>query len=231
MNIKGLQKTTLLDYPGKVAATIFIDGCNFCCPFCQNADLVLGSEDSGEYSLNEIKDFLNRRKNILDGICVTGGEPLLHPEVEQLITMIKTFGYMVKLDTNGSRPDYLKHLVKRGLIDYVAMDIKNSKERYAETIGKEEYDLAPIEKSVEFLKNGTLPFEFRTTVVKEFHDDQSFEQIADWLCGDEKYVLQDFVDSDRVICENLHGYERPQMLGFIDILKRKVPNATLRNYI
>jgi len=227
MLIQGLQKLTLLDYPEKVACTIFTGGCNFRCPFCHNASLVVDrgniqpitSRKNGEYSEEEIIEFLKKRKGILDGVCVTGGEPLLQKNLEEFIGRIKELGFLVKLDTNGSFPERLKALAGRGLIDYVAMDIKNSREKYGDTIGIEGYDTAPVEESVRFLMEGGIPYEFRTTVVKEFHDQVSIRAIGEWISGATKYYLQQFVDSGDVICPGLHACEPEELAAWREILR------------
>ena len=228
MKISGIQKLTLLDYPGKVAATIFTSGCNFRCPFCQNADLVIDAENSYDMSREEILAYLQKRKGLLDGVCVTGGEPLINSDIEDFLYELKDMGYSVKLDTNGSAPDLLMKIVGEGLADYVAMDIKNCRERYGETAGITGMSTAAIEKSAAFLMENTVPFEFRTTVVKEFHDADSFKAIGQWLRGEENYYLQAFVDSERVISPGLHGYSPQELEKFCEILKRYIPNARLR---
>ena len=178
MKIQGLQKLTLLDYPGQVACTIFTAGCNFRCPFCHNAPLVTHIDDSCDITTEEIFAFLKKRQGILDGVCVSGGEPLVQPDIAEFIREIKALGYHVKLDTNGSFPEKLKELVDEGLLDYVAMDIKNSARKYGETIGIDGYDPARILESVDYLMTNVVPFEFRTTVVREFHKKTDFEDIA-----------------------------------------------------
>ena len=169
MRIQGLQKLTLLDYPGKTACTIFLGGCNFRCPFCHNAALVTGVEDHENFSEEELFDFLKRRQGILDGVCISGGEPLICPDLDELLKKIRDMGYLIKLDTNGSFPERLIRLVEEGLIDQVAMDLKNSREKYARTVGLGQFDVRPIEESVEYLLEGHVPYAFRTTVVREFH--------------------------------------------------------------
>lgn len=209
MKISGLQKLTLLDYPGKMAAIIFISGCNFLCPFCHNSDLVVAPKDAPEISQEEIFSFLNKRKGILDGIVISGGEPLLYEETIDLIKRIKDLGYAVKLDTNGSFPERLKEVTDKELVDYVAMDIKNCKEKYAKTIGKETLDISKIERSVEILKNGKIPYEFRTTIVHELHTPQDIVDIGKWINGAKNYFLQPYRDSENVI---LKGFSAPQKL-------------------
>ena len=188
----GLQKTTLLDYPGKLASTLFTGGCNFCCPFCHNSDLVYLREGIKEIGSSEILDFLAGRKNILDGICISGGEPLLQEGLIPFIKEVKKLGLLVKLDTNGFLYDKLKELIDLKLVDYVAMDIKNAPKKYALTAGLKEIDLEPILKSVELLKSNVVDYEFRTTIVKEFHDETDIKEIGLWLKGAKRYYLQNF---------------------------------------
>ncbi len=203
----GFQKLTLLDFPGVVACTLFTKGCNFRCPFCHNALLVTQIEESASYSEEEILAFLKKRQGVLEGVCITGGEPLLHPELEGFIAQVKALGYKVKLDTNGSFPHRLKALVAKGLLDYVAMDIKNCFEKYPLTAGlrggpeegKTTALLADVEESIDFLLTGSIPYEFRTTVAKELHTVEDIARIADRIRGAERYFLQNFSDSGNII--------------------------------
>lgn len=206
MTFYGLQKLTLLDYPNKMASTLFTGGCNFRCPFCHNKDLVLNPTSIEAIDEEEILSFLKKRKGMLDGICITGGEPLLCSDLESFIYKAKELGYLVKLDTNGSFFDKLEKLVKEKAVDYVAMDIKNSFEKYDLTTGVKT-DLDSVKKSIEFLKSGVVDYEFRTTVVKEYHEFLDFEKIAIFLAGSKQYYLQNFVDSGNTIKKNLHSLE------------------------
>ena len=228
MVIQGLQKLTLLDYPGKVACTVFTAGCNFRCPFCHNASLVIDTYKNQDISEEEIFSFLKKRQGVLDGVCVTGGEPLIQQGIEGFLQRIKELGYEVKLDTNGSFPDKLQRIVEAGLVDYVAMDIKNSQESYGKTIGIEEYDLANINRSVRYLLKGNVPYEFRTTVVQEFHRRSDFESIGRWIAGAGHYYLQQFVDSGDLIQDGLHGYNEDIMKQALEIVKKSVQTAELR---
>ena len=228
MRIQGLQKLTLLDFPERTACTVFTAGCNFRCPFCHNASLVVDIPKEAEISEEEFFAFLQKRKGILDGVCVSGGEPLLQPDIEQFIRKIKDMGFAVKLDTNGSFPNKLIHMVEQGLVDYVAMDIKNSPETYAFTSGTEALDIEAIKKSVSYLKEGHVPFEFRTTVVKRYHSKESFEEIGEWLSGTEKYFLQNFVDSGDLIGKNTRGCSEEEMKEFLQVVRKYIPNALLR---
>lgn len=227
MKIEAMQKLTLLDFPGKMAATIFTYGCNFRCPFCHNAGLV--TEDS-ETSLTEeeVLRFLSTRKGILDGVCITGGEPLLQPDIEEFMRKIKDMGFLIKLDTNGSFPKKLKDLVSKGLVDYVAMDVKNSKEKYALTCGKTVFDLSKIIESVDFLKEGNVPYEFRTTVTKTLHTFDDLKSIAKWLSGCDALYLQQFVDSGNLIDSQTEGYENDELKSMYKEIKKSFPATHLR---
>lgn len=228
MKICGFNKTTLLDYPGRVACTIFSGGCNFRCPFCQNGGLVVSPEDQPEYSREEILSFLKKRQGILDGVCVSGGEPTLSPSLGSLLQDIKNLGYSVKLDTNGSRPDILKSLAKDGLIDMIAMDIKTSPGRYSVLTGIPHPDLNAIYESVDFLMSGTIDYEFRTTVVKELHSESDFREIGKWLKGAEAYYLQAYRDSEEVLQPGFSSYSREELLHFRSILLEFIPLVEVR---
>ena len=228
MIIQGLQKLTLLDYPGKVACTIFTAGCNFRCPFCHNASLVIDTSANETIPEEEIFRFLTKRQGILDGVCISGGEPLIQDGIEEFIRQIKEMGYDVKLDTNGSFPDKLIRLVEAGLIDYVAMDIKNSQEHYGRTIGIEDYDIRDVHRSVKYLMSGKVPYEFRTTVVREFHQRSDFASVGRWIRGAREYYLQQFVDSGDLIRPGLHGYNKEIMEQALEVVKKDVESAKLR---
>ena len=229
MIIKGLQKLTLLDFPDKMACTLFTYGCNFRCPFCQNGSLVLPERRTDDLiAEDEFFAFLEKRRGLLEGVCISGGEPTLMPDLPHFIEKIKSMGYPVKLDTNGYRPDVLEELIKGGLLDYVAMDIKNSKERYGETTGIPDLDVKLIERSAEILMSGSLPFEFRTTVLKSLHSIEDMHSIGAWLRGEERFFLQSFLDSGDLICGGLIGYDKNEMLDLLNVLKQYVPNAALR---
>lgn len=203
MLINGFQKLTILDYPGKVACIVFTPGCNFRCPFCHNASLVTHIDKETYIDVDEVLTYLKKRQGLLDGVVITGGEPLLQDGIEEFIAEIKSLGYAVKLDTNGSFPEKLISIVEKGLVDYVAMDIKNSKDKYGMTVGVENFDITPIEKSVDFLKQGKVDYEFRTTIVKDFHTLEDIQDIVVWLKGAHKYFLQNFVDSGDLITDGL----------------------------
>lgn len=227
MIISGFQKMTLLDFPEKVACTIFTGGCNFRCPFCHNALLV--TEDfKAEFSEEEVLSFLEKRRGLLDGVCITGGEPLLQNDIEDFIRKIKTMGYAVKLDTNGSLPDRLKSLVNDGLIDYVAMDIKNCMEKYALTAGRDDSILPKIEESIDFLLCGKVDYEFRTTVVREFHGISDISAAAKRIAGAKRYFLQFFEDSGGLISDGLHPVDRETMELMKNAAVKFVPDTSVR---
>ncbi len=227
MFIKGFQKLTLLDFPGRTACTVFTGGCNFRCPFCHNSLLVTDMDDA-QYTEEEIFQHLERRKNVLDGVAVTGGEPLLQKDIERFLYEIKDKGYAVKLDTNGSFPDKLKDILSLGLADYIAMDIKNCKEKYAETIGLESFDLKPVEESIELLAGSGVDYEFRTTVTQNFHTPEDMEKIALWIKGTPRYFLQNFVDSGSLIDSSCKGVTKAEMHEMLQRVKEHIPEAQLR---
>lgn len=227
MIIKGFQKLTLLDFPGRTACTVFTGGCNFRCPFCHNA-LLVTKQDDGQFTEEEIFSHLRLRKNVLDGVAITGGEPLLQKDIERFIYEIKEEGYAVKLDTNGSFPDKLQGILELGLVDYVAMDIKNCPEKYGETIGLPGYDISPINESIELLKSSDTDYEFRTTVTENFHTLEDIERLAEWIKHTPHYYLQNFVDSGNLIDENCKGVSRDMMREMLVAAQKYIPHASLR---
>lgn len=232
MLISGLQKLTLLDYPGKVACTVFTAGCDLRCPFCHNASLVLPEllgQDGGAISEGELMSFLRKRQGVLDGVAITGGEPLLHRELPQLLEKIRELGYRIKLDTNGTFPERLEELIKAGLVDRVAMDIKNSPELYGRTVGIEAFDLAPVERSKDLLLEGRVDYEFRTTVVRGLHTRESIVGTAKWIAGAKEYYLQQFKDSGNVIAiDGLSEYNEEEMHSLADAAAQYVPSVQVR---
>ncbi len=228
MQFSGFQKLTLLDFPGHVAATLFTAGCNFRCPFCHNAALVTHIDNQNCFTDEYILDYLKKRIGILDGICITGGEPLLHKDLPEFIKKVKGLGYLVKLDTNGSYPDALEELINSGNIDYVAMDIKNSKEKYALTAECSEQDLENIEKSIALLMQNKIDFEFRTTVVNEYHTVEDIKSIARWIKGAEKYFLQNFTDSGDLIKDGLNPTSRETLDLMRSAASEFISNTNLR---
>ena len=199
MVIHGLQKMTMLDYPGKVACTVFTAGCNLRCPFCHNARLVTHVEAEDKISESEVLEYLDKRKSLLEGVCVTGGEPLLMDDIKDFLSKIKALGLAVKLDTNGCFSEKLRELVEAGLVDYVAMDIKNSPSLYSSTVGVKDFDTSAVEQSKNYLLSGAVDYEFRTTVVPELHTVRSITEAAEWIKGAKRYFLQGFVDSGDLI--------------------------------
>ena len=229
MKFHGFQKLTLLDFPGKTAATLFTGGCNFRCPFCHNALLVTDvSAKDAIYDEEYILDFLKKREGLLDGVAVTGGEPLMHREILEFIPKIRELGFAVKIDTNGSYPDILREILQRKLADYVAMDIKNSPEKYSMTIGCESFDLTPVKCSVEYLKSGNIDYEFRTTAVKNFHSESDFVEIGQWLKGTKAYFIQQYKDSGDVIDNSLEGFSPDEMKKILSVVQPFLPVAALR---
>ena len=232
--ICGLQKMTLLDYPGKVACTVFLGGCNFRCPFCHNSELFMGKpqrlmEDEAFFQ------FLKSRKGLLDAVCVSGGEPTLYKALPEFMARIRELGFFVKLDTNGSRPDVIKKLVAEGLVDYIAMDVKNSPAMYARTVGLENMPLEPIEESLRLLIDGDVDYELRTTLVSQLHDSASVQDMGQWLAAvvpgkkPKRLFLQSFVDRDTVLFGNLSAPETETTQGFAEILKPFAQSVTVRN--
>ena len=227
MNIHGLQKMTLLDFPGAVACTVFLGGCDFRCPYCHNAEL-LDPNFPPLMDETELLAFLKKRQGLLDGVCITGGEPLLRQELPTLLGEIRALGYKIKLDTNGAHPAQLRRILDAGLADYVAMDIKNSPERYAETIGRAQFDVAPIRESVRLLMAGDTDYEFRTTVVAELHGEEDIRAIGRWIAGARRCFLQPFTDRETVPLAGLSAPTQAQLDRFLAIAREFVPETQLR---
>ena len=230
MFIAGMQKLTLLDFPGVVACTLFTAGCNFRCPWCHNAGLVLPEEASDRLlESGEVLSFLEKRKGVLDGVCITGGEPLLHAELPDFLKRVKDLGYRVKLDTNGSFPERLEALVREKLADRVAMDIKNGPSRYAETVGLRNLDLSAVTASKDFLLSDAVDYEFRTTVVRGLHTAESLLEAADWIRGARQWFLQQFKDSGNLIHgEGLSAFSEDEMRRLLETVQKTNPAAQLR---
>ena len=229
MLISGLQKLTLLDYPGMVACTVFTGGCNLRCPFCHNSSLVLPERLAHDTDEEQVLSFLRKRRGTLDGVAVTGGEPLLHKDIDGFLARVHEMGYKIKLDTNGSFPDRLMAIVKAGLVDRVAMDIKNSPELYSETVGIPGFDLEPVERSKNFLLEGSVDYEFRTTVVKGLHTEESITEAARWIAGAKEYYLQQFKDSGDVLAiDGLSAYDEKEMHALAGAAAVYVPAAAVR---
>lgn len=228
MNIQGFQKLTLLDYPGKMACTVFTAGCNLRCPFCHNARLVIDPEKETEFTVDEILAYLKKRSGILDGVAITGGEPLLQPDIDVFIEKVKELGYPVKLDTNGTFPEKLKELVNRGLIEYVAMDIKNSPAIYSETVGVSGFDLQKIKESISFLLEGRVDYEFRTTVVRELHSVFEIDGIGKMIKGAKRHYIQAFRDSGELIGFDLNPVSKDEMEQMKNVMLKYVDSCEIR---
>ena len=233
MHIAGLQRMTLLDYPGRVACTVFLQGCNFRCPFCHNSGLLSG-QCQALMSEEELLVYLKKRKGLLDGVCITGGEPTLQKDLPRLLGSIKALGYYVKLDTNGGQPEVLQAVTEAGMVDYVAMDIKNSPARYAETAGIKENMVNAVEQSVAYLLSGAVSYEFRTTVVQELHDASSIQDMGQWVqqLGNgnipQNWYLQCYTDRDSVLQAGLSAPRKEQMQQYAEILAPYAVNVGLR---
>lgn len=226
MKISGLQKVSLVDYDGQIATTIFTSGCNFACPFCHNSGLVKGTEP--EIPTSEILEYLNKRKNVLTAVCISGGEPTLHRDLPDFIAKIKELGYLVKLDTNGTNLDMLKFLVENKLIDYVAMDIKNSLDNYSKTIGID--NKTNIKDTIDYLMNCGIDYEFRTTIIKNYHTENDIQKIAQTISGANRYFLQKFVDNDNCLMQGLEEIDHSTANEFLSICLKQIPNTKLRGY-
>ena len=229
MIIGGLQKLTLLDFPGTVACTVFTVGCNLRCPFCHNPALVFNPPEDARLSEDDLFAFLNKRKGILDGVAITGGEPLLHADIGEFIAKIKSMGFKVKLDTNGTFPDRLEKILAEGNVDYVAMDLKNTFDKYAETVGIDGFDISLIKRSIKVIQDSGVAHEFRTTVVKPLHSASDFEQIAKQVEGSENYFLQGFVDSGELLNgKGLSAMTGDELNQALDGARKIIPQAKIR---
>ena len=228
MYICGYQKTTLLDYPEHVAATIFTGGCNFRCPFCHNADLLLKKSGDSPVSEEEILAFLKKRKNVLSGVCITGGEPTLQPDLKDFIIKARDLGYKIKLDTNGYRPDVILSLLAENLLDYIAMDIKAGLSNYAKVSGIPNLDTSKIMESISIIENSGINYEFRTTVVKELHSRQDFLEITEMLSSSSPYFIQSFKDSGNILTPGLSSCDIDTLNQYLAIVKNKLPFSSLR---
>ena len=228
MDFAGMQSLTLLDFPNKVACILFVRGCNFRCPFCHNASLVCGDAEN-TFQEADVLAFLKKRQGLLDGVVISGGEPTLYPELIPFLQKVRALGYAIKLDTNGTNPTLLKQIVGEGLVDFVAMDIKNSPHFYSATCGVPKADMASIEESRNFLMDGNVDYEFRTTVVDGLHTKESIDELARWIAGAKRYYLQVFKDSGHLLHpENLQAFDEKGMVELLEIAKKHIPNAQLR---
>ena len=228
MNICGYQKTTLLDYPGHVATTIFTGGCNFRCPFCHNSDLLSSSNPSLLVSEEEIFTFLDKRKNVLSGICITGGEPTLQPDLTEFIKKVRSFGYKIKLDTNGYRPEIIQDLLNKNFLDYIAMDVKSGFSNYIQVTGIPHLNLNLIKESIYIIENSGINYEFRTTIVKELHSKKDFFEITNMISPKSTYYLQSFQDSGNILTPGLSSCNKETLHSYLSIVKEKIPNSFLR---
>ena len=226
MNISGFEKLTLLDYPGKVACIVFTQGCNFKCKFCHNSNLI--NTNNKKYSEKEIFNYLEKRKKILDGIVISGGEPTLCKDLKKFIIKIKKMGLLVNLDTNGTNPKILKELIDEGLIDYIAMDIKNSFSCYEKIVDVKNPFVEQIKESIDIIKKSGLKHEFRTTIMKEHHNIELLKEICKYIGKTEKYYIQNFRLSDSVIDKNLTPFNNEELLNIQKILNKEYPNACVR---
>ncbi|MBE6712074.1 MAG: anaerobic ribonucleoside-triphosphate reductase activating protein [Ruminococcaceae bacterium] len=226
MNVQGYQKLTLLDFPGRVACTVFTGGCNLRCPFCHNASLVLNPRESANLE-EEVLSYLAGRRGILEGVCVTGGEPLLQPDLSDFVKQVKNMGFSVKLDTNGSDPAALEALLATGQIDYIAMDIKSSPEHYEKAIGKA-FPMEKFLRSAEMIRSSGIEHEFRTTLVKGIHELRDMEGIGNWLAGEQRYFLQGFVDSGNLLGTGFAAFSPEEMKEFLQTVRKDIPSAKLR---
>lgn len=227
MNLQGLQKLTLLDFPGRTACTLFTGGCNLRCPFCHNAPLIR-PENGGVIAEEDFFDYLSTRKNKLDGVAITGGEPLVQPDIADFIKKIRAMGFLVKLDTNGFYPNRLKSLLDENLLDYVAMDIKNRDEKYAATCGRPGLDLAPMKQSVRHLLTSGVDFEFRTTVIREYHTPDDIEALARGIAGAKKYYLQQFKDSGILAEGSCSAHDEETLFEMRDRARKYIPTVEIR---
>lgn len=214
MNICGLQKLSMVDYPGKLAATVFTGGCNLRCPFCHNALLVTRLNESPRLDTDEVLAFLRSRRSLLDAVVLSGGEPLLQPGAADFLATVKDMGYLVKLDTNGCYPDALEEILSKRFVDYVAMDIKNSREKYGITVGIPDFDLTPIDESIRLIRESGIDYEFRTTAVRQFHTAADFTAIGRWLHGSKNYYIQNFNDSGNLIGSGMSGFSEEELRSF-----------------
>lgn len=226
MIIRAVQKLSMVDYPGLLCATVFTPGCNLRCPFCHNGTLVLDDEPNVEEQV--VFDFLSTRKNKLDAVCLSGGEPLLQKGVAEFLLKVKGMGFKTKLDTNGTKPQYLRELLESGAVDYVAMDIKNSPARYAETVGVKAFSLKPVYESIDIIRSSDVEYEFRTTVTKTFHDEENLLEASHMIEGASQWYLQTYRESENVIDKSVEGYSEEEMKSLCEALRKSVPFVKLR---
>ncbi len=230
MKINGYEKFSMVDFEGKIACTVFTGGCNLRCPFCHNGSLVIGDVKANQIDDGEVMEYLEKRRGLVDAVSVTGGEATLQPDLADFLRRVRALGYITKLDTNGLRPDVLKNLLDEGLVDYVAMDIKNSPEKYAFTTGLKCVDLDKINESMRIIKESGVNHEYRTTIIKEFHTAEDMEKIAQWVSGANAYYMQKYSDSEGCISHGYHEIEKAQAEEFAKLFENKVVKVGLRGY-
>ena len=228
MKILGIEKVSLVDYPGKICATIFTGGCDFRCVFCHNSGIV--NEEYKPYSEDEILEYLESRKNLLDALTISGGEPTIQKDLCEFIKKVRAMGYLIKLDTNGTNPEVLKHLMDKKLLDYVAMDIKNNFADYGEIIDNPNFDTKKVKESLKLLQEGKVPYELRTTLVAHYHTEENIKKMANELAGEKTLYLQQFKDCATCIKSNLEPVPKSQAIEFQKILSKKIKNVELRGY-
>ena len=228
MKIYGIEKFSMVDWDGKIVCTLFASGCNFRCPFCHNASLALA--DGNEIDHNEIFNFLEKRKGLLDGVCISGGEPTLHCDLEEFMKKIKDMGYKVKLDTNGTNTKMVKSLIDKGLVDYIAMDVKNSPQKYAQTTGLDPLNIDNILESIKVIKESNIPHEFRTTIIEEFHTEKDMHNIANMIAGCDKYFIQKYVDRDSCISHGFTPVDNTTAKNWLALFTNKAKHTSLRGY-
>lgn len=231
MIVCGFEKFSMVDFDGRIACTVFTGGCNFRCPFCHNGALVVGNVKAQEIDMQNVFDYLKKRKGLVDAVCVTGGEPTMHKDLPDFLREVRNLGYATKLDTNGTNPQMLADVIEEGLVDYVAMDIKNSIAKYPQTIGIDGANLDDILKSVEILKNSGIDYEFRTTVIDEFHTAEDMREIGEWICGSKRYYLQKYKDNEGCISHGYSEVSRQKADEFVKIFEGKVGIVGLRGYL
>ena len=230
MDFSGWEKLSLLDYDNRISCTLFTAGCNFRCPFCHNGPLVLDPSKAPKIPWDDIMEYLKKRKNVLDAVCVSGGEPTLMPDLLDKLSDIKSLGYLIKLDTNGTRPEVVEIAAHQGLVDYVAMDIKDSFEKYPAITGTLNLDLDAIQKTIHFLMSGEVDYEFRTTLIAEYHTEKDMEEIGSYLQGAKRHFLQRYIDNQDCIAHGLHMVPYQKALVFQAILQKYITEVSLRGY-
>ncbi len=228
MRICGLQKLSMVDYPGMLAATVFTGGCNLRCPFCHNALLVTRLQESPVLDTDDVLAFLASRRGFLDGVVLSGGEPLMQPDSVDFLTQVRELGFLIKVDTNGCYPHVLREILDKQLADYVAMDIKNSPDKYAQTVGIPNFPLDNVNRSIALLQSSGIDYEFRTTVVREFHTADDIAAIAQWISGAPHYYLQNFEDSGNLISQGLHGFSLDELQIMADSALKHLKNVQIR---